>query len=253
MSQTQNPLINRFSGPYAFLSNFHPSEVWLDGLSYASVEHAFQAAKTLGSREGFRQPISPALAKRLGRQVALRPRWDEMRLDIMLSLIRQKFSTEPLRSQLLATGDAPLEEGNIWEDEFWGTCNGHGQNHLGQILMSVREEIRKSQSEPQGKEEGEIEQRYPVVFDGVRWSALRVCRSAAGYYLGRMAWDPMGFEEAGTRESSYFQRRDQAESALKSGFAVRDCQENEALYARGFPRPLPSYLREETSKKDGDK
>ena len=35
-----------------------------------------------------------------------------------------------------------LIEGNVWNDTFWGVCNGKGHNHLGKILMKVRDEIR---------------------------------------------------------------------------------------------------------------
>lgn len=44
---------------------------------------------------------------------------------------------------LLDTGDAILEEGNHWNDTFWGVRlkNGQGQNHLGKILMQVRMEL----------------------------------------------------------------------------------------------------------------
>ena len=30
----------------------------------------------------------------------------------------------------------------VSEDFFWGVCNGKGENHLGKILMKVRDEIR---------------------------------------------------------------------------------------------------------------
>ena len=60
----------------------------------------------------------------------------------MRDLLRQKFAREPLRSQLLATGEAKLIEGNHWGDTFWGVCRGQGENHLGMLLMKAREEIR---------------------------------------------------------------------------------------------------------------
>jgi len=63
----------------------------------------------------------------------------------MEEIVRAKFTqNECLREMLLATGDAVLEEGNTWNDTFWGVHlkNGQGQNHLGRILMKVREELR---------------------------------------------------------------------------------------------------------------
>ncbi len=46
-----------------------------------------------------------------------------------------------LAEKLLATGDAVLEEGNNWGDEFWGVVDGRGMNWLGTLLMTVRDMI----------------------------------------------------------------------------------------------------------------
>ena len=61
--------IDRFREKYAFLSNFHPSEVGMDGLLYPTVEHAYQAAKTLnpGLRAAIRTAGTPGYAKQMGR------------------------------------------------------------------------------------------------------------------------------------------------------------------------------------------
>lgn len=139
--------VREFQGEYRFLSNFYPAEVELDGVTYPTVEHAFQAAKAndddyLKQREKIRQAPRPGLAKRWGRSIRpLRSDWDDVRIGIMEQLIRQKFSKEPLRSQLLSTGSAELIEGNYWNDTFWGVCKGVGKNHLGKIIMRIREEI----------------------------------------------------------------------------------------------------------------
>ena len=42
--------IEHFAYEWAFLSNFYPAVVELDGARYASVEHAYQAAKVLDRR-----------------------------------------------------------------------------------------------------------------------------------------------------------------------------------------------------------
>ena len=63
----------------------------------------------------------------------------------MISLSsRDKFTqNEDLKQLLLATGDLGLEEGNTWHDTFWGVDakTREGENHLGRILMRVREEL----------------------------------------------------------------------------------------------------------------
>ena len=61
--------------------------------------------------------------------------------------LKKKFTEHlDLQERLLATGDAILIEGNTWNDTYWGVCNGVGKNTLGQLLMKIREEIRKGLS-----------------------------------------------------------------------------------------------------------
>lgn len=138
----KNKTITEFSGDYRFLSNFFPAYVKYDGLYYNTTENAFQAAKTEDYSQRCQiQSVSPGEAKRLGRAVTLRPDWEFLKDGIMLDLLRQKFSKEPLRAQLLATGAAKLVEGNSHNDHYWGVCNGTGLNKLGELLMKVRAEL----------------------------------------------------------------------------------------------------------------
>lgn len=142
--------ISSFTGQHAYLSNFHMSSqpVILDNLIGFSVEHVFQAAKTIDPAEQdiiLSQP-TPGLAKRAGRAVTLRSNWDELRLGIMVAAIHSKFSDERLKTSLLSTQDADLFEGNHWHDTFWGVCTcathqNQGQNWLGIILMLERSRL----------------------------------------------------------------------------------------------------------------
>lgn len=137
-----------FGGDHRFLSNFWFADVRLDGLRYASVEHAYQAAKTLVliEREQFRDRITPGVAKRLGRGVTMRPDWDAVKLAVMEDLVGQKFARPDLAALLRKTGDAPILELNVWGDRYWGVvADQHGRlagsNHLGRILMEVRRRL----------------------------------------------------------------------------------------------------------------
>ena len=135
--------IDRFAGQYASLSNFWPCPVKLDGVTYPSVEHAYQAAKTLDPvfRDMIRAAVKPAYAKRLGHAAPLREGWDDIRLEVMRELCWQKFRDPRLWQALMTTGSAELIEGNDWGDTFWGVCKGVGENHLGLILMNIRDRI----------------------------------------------------------------------------------------------------------------
>ena len=137
--------IIRFSGYHRWLSNFWCVPVQLDGIWYTTVEHAYQAAKTLdvNLRAKIAVCVRPGEAKRLGRRVPLRPDWEEIKLEVMEKLLRQKFAASTtLARQLTATGDAELIEGNPWGDRFWGVCDGEGKNHLGRLLMAVRKDLQ---------------------------------------------------------------------------------------------------------------
>lgn len=139
-------MIGPFTGEYCWLSNFYPVEVALDGVTYPSVEHAFQAAKTLDAavREKIREAATASAARRMRRSVKLRSDWEQIRVKIMLQLVWQKFQHPELRARLLATTNEELVEINTWGDRFWGVCGGEGENVLGRILMAVRSELRRA-------------------------------------------------------------------------------------------------------------
>ena len=139
--------INHFRGEYAFLSNFWEVPVTYKGLTYGSNEAAFQAQKCMTDEEKTTFTLlRPSDSKKKGRRVQLRPDWEAVKVGIMEEIVRAKFTqNEDLKQMLLDTGDAVLEEGNTWHDICWGVDakTGEGQNHLGRILMKVREELRK--------------------------------------------------------------------------------------------------------------
>lgn len=146
--------ITSFSGEYRFLSNFWPCTVTLDGEQYPSVEHAYQAAKipcaweaAPQARRAIADLPTPGQAKQAGKRISIREGWESHRIFVMRELLQQKFSTDPLRSQLIATYPFHLEEGNTWGDTFWGVCKGRGQNVLGRMLMEIRDELIKGQQQ----------------------------------------------------------------------------------------------------------
>lgn len=137
-------MISKFTGEYSFLSNFYIVPISYEGIIYPSVEHAFQAAKTLDGKKKLEiaRFDTPGKAKKAGRKLKLRADWEEIKLDIMLELLRKKFFFKDLQEMLLKTGDEELIEGNSWGDTYWGKYYGVGENHLGKLLLQVREEIR---------------------------------------------------------------------------------------------------------------
>jgi len=138
--------ITSFRGEYRFLSNFYESPMLINHKRIKTVEHAFQAAKTLNPLEQIAvlSAPSPGVAKRLGRTVTLRSDWEERKVRVMRKLLFAKFSQNPeLAVALMLTGEQELVEGNTRGDHFWGVCRGTGENMLGQLLMEVRKNLRQ--------------------------------------------------------------------------------------------------------------
>jgi N-glycosidase YbiA len=143
-------VIDSFQGEYRFLSNFWPAVVRFDGMTYPTVEHAYQAAKTMDMKERLRisELATPGLAKKAGKKVKMRSDWgDEVKIIFMRLFLTLKFQDPKLRKKLLQTGTEKLVEGNTWGDTFWGVCDGKGKNHLGKLLMEVRKQCRKEEKE----------------------------------------------------------------------------------------------------------
>jgi ribA/ribD-fused uncharacterized protein len=135
--------ITSFTGEYRFLSNFYYSPIEYEGIRYPTVEHAYQAAKSLDKEERQRIALltSPGKAKQYGRTMKTRGDWRKVNFSVMEDLLRLKFSDQKFRGLLSRTGDSELVEGNTWGDTFWGQCNGVGLNVLGRFLMKVRSSL----------------------------------------------------------------------------------------------------------------
>eukprot|EP00250_Pteridium_aquilinum_P010102 c19156_g1_i2 orf=324-1787(-) len=149
------------------LSNFSPHAITVSNsegeeVQWTSVEHYYQAQKFKGvenplALDQIRQiqaAESPEEAARLGRILAkqrpdlVRPDWDKVKLEVMYTALRSKFSNYPhLRSLLLSTSGSVLAETSP-HDLFWGAGReGEGLNHLGRLLMRLRAEFLKEDSD----------------------------------------------------------------------------------------------------------
>lgn len=142
-------MINSFDGEFAFLSNFFPSPITFDGITFPTVENWFQAWKTEVPVEfrAIATAETPGRAKRLGRKCMLREDWEEVKEQVMEDGLRLKFADPELRKMLIATHPHELVEGTTWHDNEWGNCscercrNIPGKNKLGKILMKLRTEF----------------------------------------------------------------------------------------------------------------
>jgi ribA/ribD-fused uncharacterized protein len=135
-------------GEYGCFSNFSRHPVRLKGKLWPTSEHYFQAQKFADTpHEGdVLRAASPSVAAKLGRdrKRPLRRDWESVKDEVMREAVRAKFTQyEELRAILLGTGDAVIVE-HTENDSYWGDGgDGTGHNRLGQILVEVREELRR--------------------------------------------------------------------------------------------------------------
>jgi ribA/ribD-fused uncharacterized protein len=140
-------MINDFSGDYDFLSNFYHHTFFWYGRLYLSVEHSYQAAKATNQGDFLYVASAPWAgdAKKRGRQIKIRPDWEEAKFYLMKDMLFHKFKDRTLAERLVDTTGNLLVEGNTWHDNIWGDCHcgrpkcaKPGQNALGQQLMVLR-------------------------------------------------------------------------------------------------------------------
>jgi ribA/ribD-fused uncharacterized protein len=135
-------VIGEFKNEYRWLSNFAPCCIILDNAEYQSVEHAYMSAKSDDKEwKHFCQTEQKASSvKKASADISLIDDWTSKRVEIMNQCLCQKYAQDPYKSLLIATQAEYLQEGNNWEDKFWGVCleTNEGENILGKLIMEIR-------------------------------------------------------------------------------------------------------------------
>lgn len=166
MASSLSGKITDFRSGYSFLSNFYKYPLLVSirepfpettthaviTLQVPTAEHAYQYMKVRWDHpdaEKWRTSIlatkRPAVAKAIGKDVPLRLDWEYVKLHFMEQILRVKFPPGgQLSARLVATHPHELIELNWWKDTYWGvdTFTGEGENHLGELLMKLRDELR---------------------------------------------------------------------------------------------------------------
>lgn len=140
----QDTIINFYStsDDYGDFSNFAAWPIKVNGKTWPTSEHYFQAQKFLDEkyREEIRRVSSPMVAARMGRDRSkpLRKNWESVKEQVMRKALRAKFEQHAeLRALLLATAPAKLVE-HTENDAYWGDGgNGKGKNRLGYLLIDA--------------------------------------------------------------------------------------------------------------------
>ncbi len=140
--------------PFGAFSNLHRRPVEFEGIVYPTSEHAYQAGKARKDsvREWLMAAPSPSLLAMAAHGLYvwdIHPDWAKTKFQRMKSVLLAKFTQhKDLQELLLNTGESRLVESATVDsavNRLWGEVNGKGQNKLGELLMEVRKEIRKSQ------------------------------------------------------------------------------------------------------------
>lgn len=137
-----------------FGNNFEEHFEW-NNRSFRNAEQAFQYAKAIMFDKTYINPIlelkSAQRAIDIGRSIPNynEDKWNEKRYQVMVDILKQKFSKKRAKRELLATGNKELVFG-VTDDKIWGAgvefwsnqisdeSNRIGENLLGNALMEVR-------------------------------------------------------------------------------------------------------------------
>jgi ribA/ribD-fused uncharacterized protein len=148
-----NETSNGFRDEYNFLSNFtyfdKPLVIYRgEGLFrfvFNTNEHFYQVCKFTDYNMIIKVANHPSKGlKKFINSLKLewREDWDDIKLNVMETGLRYKFSTHnpKLRQKLIDTNGLDLVEYNYWNDKYWGVClkTGESDNNLGRLLMKIR-------------------------------------------------------------------------------------------------------------------
>lgn len=164
------------NGKFGGFSNFAVINVEMKGYgNIITAEHYFQAMKFEGVSAEYQALIlkssSPMKAKMLGAQdlqttgrfgtlhllrdkttprisalvtqyahLKIREDWDDVRIDVMRTILKAKFALPRFAKLLKDSGSATIVESSR-RDGFWGNALPHAKNNLGKLLMEIRAEL----------------------------------------------------------------------------------------------------------------
>ena len=136
------------SQPCFCFSNFYKSPINLNGKTWRTTEHYYQAMKYEGTEyeEIVRSQLTARKAAEVGRSGPLRSDWEVVKEKVMYIALVAKFTQhKDLKEALLQTGDNELIEASPY-DSYWGSgSDGNGKNRLGVLLMKLREELKNGE------------------------------------------------------------------------------------------------------------
>ncbi|MBR3211200.1 MAG: NADAR family protein [Bacilli bacterium] len=135
-------------GELGYLASYSDHGFEVNGIYYPTVEHYYQASKfddekIINKILNCKTPKEASMIGRDRNNIRI-PNFKEVKIQKMYEANLEKFRQNPeLAKKLLDTGNEAIREMTT-KESFWGVGpNLDGENHMGKILMRVREELRK--------------------------------------------------------------------------------------------------------------
>jgi ribA/ribD-fused uncharacterized protein len=162
LNERTNETTLAFLGQFSPLSNFYPTNIMVDDMSYCCTEQFYQSRKAalvgdIQSETSIMMSTNPLEMKRTGDAIVMQPAdrksWDSVKDSMMKKAVAAKFTQNEVAKQaLLNTGTKKLAEASM--DKHWG-CGKRlrdqdlltsskwkaGKNTMGKILTAIRKEI----------------------------------------------------------------------------------------------------------------
>ena len=135
-------------GEYGYLASYSNHGFTIDNVFYPTVEHFYQASKfaDINLKKRIINCKTPKEASVIGRDRNNKriDDFNKIKLDIMYKGVYEKFRQNPdILNKLLNTGNEEIREMTT-KESYWGVGPQlDGENHMGIILMKVREQLRK--------------------------------------------------------------------------------------------------------------
>ena len=134
-------------GELGFLANYSSHGFYKNNIYYKTVEHYYQSEKfnDLEIKNKIINCDTPKEASNIGRDRNLKriDNFKDIKNSVMYDGLYLKFSqNKDIRSKLIETGDKLIREMTV-KESYWGIGpNLDGENHIGHLLMKVREQVK---------------------------------------------------------------------------------------------------------------
>ncbi|MBQ8535020.1 MAG: DUF1768 domain-containing protein [Bacilli bacterium] len=135
-------------GELGFLANYSSHGFYKNNIYYKTVEHYYQSEKfdDIEIKNKIINCDTPKEASNIGRDRNLirKDNFRSIKNDVMYEGLYLKFSqNKDIRSKLIETGDSLIREMTV-KESYWGVGpNLDGENHIGFLLMKVRDKIKE--------------------------------------------------------------------------------------------------------------